>query len=265
MPASPLPIPDGDSSGVFSVVQVAAGAPIADVNVRLQVAHPFVGDLRATLTHLDSGRSVVLIDRPGLPDLPDGCPGADVSATFDDAAASLAQGWCSPVPPALGGRLRPAGTLGLFNGASSAGFWRLRVSDEIGGDAGAVAGWCLEVNAPPSTAPETTALTCNDDSECVVAIGEEFFIVADFVDPDGDATAWKLTARRDDGAILDAGQGVLDPPAGSGAIPLSFPGFGCPAGDCRETVYDFAFVVTDAAGQESFPAHVVVTVQASPG
>ncbi len=146
----PAAIPDDDIDGVASELVFAAGMVIADVDVLVEVAHTFVGDLVIELTHVASGKSVVLLDRPGVPATLDGCGRDDISATFDDAAATAAEDACAATPPALSGPLRPSEPLAAFAGDDSGGAWRLTVSDHNIEDEGQLDGWCLDVRPQSS-------------------------------------------------------------------------------------------------------------------
>ena len=63
----PVVIPDNDPGGVTSTLEIDSQGSIADLRVHLLVSHTYVGDLIATLTHVDTGTSTVLFDRPGVP------------------------------------------------------------------------------------------------------------------------------------------------------------------------------------------------------
>ena len=109
-------------------------------------------------------------------------------------------------------------------------------------------------------APVVTAFTCNDLASCVVEIDERFTLEFSFTDVNGNASSWHLTARRDDGTIFDLDQGPISPPSGSGTIIRISPGFGCPSGNCRTTVWQIRVMITDTTGLQSQLATVDVTV-----
>jgi hypothetical protein len=81
-----------------------------------------------------------------------------------------------------------------------------------------------------------------------------------FTDPDGNASAWRITGKRGDGMRATLAKGVITPPAASGAVPLSFEGFSCPQNNCPTVEYDLFLVVSDSTGAESAPVslHVIV-------
>jgi hypothetical protein len=105
---------------------------------------------------------------------------------------------------------------------------------------------------------------CNGMAACEVPIGDVFSVGFDFEDPDGDAVLWVLTLVRDDGEIFDSfGQGAIAPPSGMGTVNRDFAPFTCPSNACRETRFDFVFVVSDMAGGRSVPLIVSLTIPAS--
>ncbi len=114
-------------------------------------------------------------------------------------------------------------------------------------------------------APVVTSVTCNGGAQCEVSVGESFMLRFNFTDADGNAVSWHITARRDDGVTSEAGRGNLGTPTGSATIPLQFPGFTCPQGPCRQSVFEFAVTATDTTGLTSAPASVAITVRGTGG
>lgn len=247
----PALIPDNSTGGVSNTIVVPSARTIADLDAALAVTHTWPGDLRVTLTHLDSGTSVVLLDRPGLPATTDGCGLDDVDAVFDDASLRPAEARCAAGPPlaaAIDGSVRPAAPLSAFTGESTAGSWRLTVADLAPVDTGSLLGWCLRPNSP---APVVTQFACGEGaSECVVLVETPFSLSFAYADPDGDAATWHITARRDDGFEFEAGSGALASGPG-GTVSLDFTEFTCPTLDCPDTDFDYFLTVRDAAGHDS--------------
>jgi subtilisin-like proprotein convertase family protein len=256
----PALIPDNDPAGITRTILINAPFTITDLNVSVNLTHPFVGDLKIRLTHVDTATSVLLLDRPGLTDLDMVCGGADIAATFDDAAGAFADDLCAATPPAIDGSVQPTEPLSAFDGQSISGIWQLNLSDNAVGNTGALFAWCLQLN---SLAPVVTAFTCNGTSDCALSVDKAFMMSFSFVDPNGDASAWHMSGRRDDGFEFDAADGTLTP-AGAGSISVSFNPFTCPLGNCRQTEYDYFVTVTDATGLESTAQRVHLTVVASP-
>ncbi len=142
LPQGGLPIPDGDFDGLQSALSVDYAGTLLDVNVRLEIAHTWVGDLRAALSH--ARQDVLLMERPGAAqNPPSGCPGNDVRVVLDDAAPAAVQDSCSETSPALNGTLRPAEPLASFAGLPADGEYLLTVSDLSRPDEGTLTAWCL--------------------------------------------------------------------------------------------------------------------------
>ncbi len=142
LPAGGLPIPDGDFDGLQSRLPVDYAGSLVDVDLRLEIAHTWVGDLRAVLSH--AGQEVVLMERPGAGvNPPSGCPGNDVRVRLDDDAPAAVQEACNETPPALNGTLRPAEPLAAFAALPAEGDWLLTVSDPSRPDEGTLTAWCL--------------------------------------------------------------------------------------------------------------------------
>lgn len=141
-------IPDGISSGVNDSVIVTDEGLIADLDVRLGVSIGFVGDVAFTLTHEDTGTSVVFYDQPGVPDSTYGCDGTDIDATFDDASETPVETECGGTVPSIQGVLKPNNPLAAFNGETVAGTWTINARDLAGGYEGTLDEWCLSVVVP---------------------------------------------------------------------------------------------------------------------
>ncbi|SEQ86221.1 T9SS type A sorting domain-containing protein [Neolewinella agarilytica] len=117
-------------------LMVGSEIPIEDMEVRLDIAHTFVGDLEATLTSPD-GASIQLFNSPF-----DGNCGFDnISVVFSDDATLTAADFvntCDEGDIAVSGIYQPAESFAAFASESSAGEWILTVNDLAGGDGGAV-------------------------------------------------------------------------------------------------------------------------------
>ena len=149
--SAPLPIPDNDPiTGVSDCFTVSQAGTIGDLDVALDISHTWVGDLVVTLTHDDSGRSITLVDRPGVPALPSGCGGDDINATLDDEASSPVGGECGAGTPTIDGSFRPHEALDAFDGEDLTGTWTIQVTDNSPRDTGTLNGWSLIVSLPPN-------------------------------------------------------------------------------------------------------------------
>ncbi len=265
--STPAFIPDDNVSGINNTITIADTATIADLNVRLDVAHTFVGDLKVNLTHVDTGTQLLLINRPGRPASQFGCSGDDISCVLDDAGGRAVHDVCAPssaLSATIAGRVKPESLLSVFNGESIAGMWRLNVSDNDPQVTGSLLGWCLQLNAAPPTDPVVTSFTCNGDTSCTLTTNQPFALSFSYTAPGGNADGWRIIVRRDDGITFDAGQGVIAPPNAGGTIQVSSGGFTCSGGGCPENTYEYALIVTDSSGEESDPVNVEVRLLATP-
>jgi subtilisin-like proprotein convertase family protein len=159
-----LSIPDDDATGIDDVLSISDATTIQDLDVQLDIEHTYVGDLLITLEHLDTGATVTLIDRPGVPDSTYGCSGDDIDATIDDYGPDGdAETMCND-QPAITGRVRggdpPSSTLlTVFEGESLSGNWKVTVSDHVGQDDGVLNRWCLAPNRCMGTTSDVTGLS----------------------------------------------------------------------------------------------------------
>jgi hypothetical protein len=143
-------IPDNNPAGVDVDLSLSDTNLVTNVLVKLQVEHTWVGDLIATMTHVNSGTTVTLMDRPGVPASTVGCSADDIDVTFDDSnGTEPVEGVCGS-SPAIGGVLLPEEPLSGFDGLVADGIWRLNVSDNIGQDTGSITEVCII----PSTATD---------------------------------------------------------------------------------------------------------------
>jgi subtilisin-like proprotein convertase family protein len=148
-------IPDDNSGGVVSSLFVPVSGRIKDLNVRLNVAHTFVGDLKVELTSPDNSTTVRLVEHAGGPN-----NGGDnlVDTVLDDEASTVIGTGASAAP--YTGSFRPMGDqLSRFDGQQQQGTWKLRVSDRYENDTGSLLGWGLTIRTaqcdPNVNAPET--------------------------------------------------------------------------------------------------------------
>jgi subtilisin-like proprotein convertase family protein len=156
-----------DVASFTSIINVTATGTINDVNVAsLDISHPWVGDLSATLTS-PTGTVVQLFDGPGIPASTWGCDGDDIDVSFDDAAANTATDFenaCGGGAPTISGPYQSMDPLANFNGESITGTWTLTVSDSyLAGDDGTLNGWSLDLCTDPinCTDPDVPTVTGN--------------------------------------------------------------------------------------------------------
>jgi len=143
----PVAIPDNNASGVTHVFSVAENHVLTDLDVRVEIAHTFVGDLKIELESPAATR-ITLLDRPGVPASTYGCGNNDMNVTFDDASGFDPESYCAGNTPWYVGPAAPVGLLSAFNGESTMGDWKLIVSDNAGADTGSIIDWEL-LGTPP--------------------------------------------------------------------------------------------------------------------
>jgi hypothetical protein len=125
---------------------------ITDLNLLVDVSHTWVGDLKFVLQRVDSATSTTPIDRPGYTGSGFGCSGNDIDATIDDEGTDgNVETTCLAAVPTIAGDLvggdpPNASLLAAYDGMSAQATWRLTVSDNAGGDTGALNQWCVEVS-----------------------------------------------------------------------------------------------------------------------
>lgn len=132
--AVPLPIPDNSAAGVVSTIEVASRGIVRDLNVRLNLDHDWVGDLRVELTS-PAGTTVRLVDHPGGP-----YNNSDnfTNTEFDDTAPTNITAGTAP----YSGNYKPQNDrLSRFDGEQQRGTWKLRVRDLYGANSGSLKGW----------------------------------------------------------------------------------------------------------------------------
>jgi subtilisin-like proprotein convertase family protein len=155
-------IPDDSPAGVMLpiTVDVSPNESIASVELSLNIAHDWVGDLVVTLESPD-GTTITILDRPGIPSSgfpgPFGCGGQGVEATFTDSASTPAETSCTPNQfPIIAGDLIPLMPLSVFIGEHASGQWIVKVSDESSYDSGIVLDACLTITTNIDCAPDLT-------------------------------------------------------------------------------------------------------------
>jgi subtilisin-like proprotein convertase family protein len=149
-----LAIPDNNPAGVSSNINIGAGIipAAANLQVRLNMTHTWVGDISVTLTS-PCGTTFVF-DRPGVPASTFG-NSADLIGVyiFDINAASI-------IPESGGGVIAPGNYqpskdanpgvaqswTGITFPCNAAGIWTLSVSDNAAGDIGTLIDWAI-INA----------------------------------------------------------------------------------------------------------------------
>lgn len=140
-----LAIPDAGSA-VTSSFDPGLSTSVSALQVDLEIAHTWVGDLEVRVTAPD-GTSALLLDRPGRGTSGFGCGRNDVMARLTDAGLALAEDQCSPGGVAIQGILAPSENLASFAGAAGSGQWQLTLRDHAGQDTGTLLRWCIATDA----------------------------------------------------------------------------------------------------------------------
>ncbi|NOY23482.1 MAG: hypothetical protein GXO70_08230, partial [Acidobacteria bacterium] len=105
---TPISIPDNNSTGITSTLNVSASATVTSFDVTVNITHTYIGDLVVTL-YAPNGASTVLSDR-------EGGSANDINKTWTVTASS---------------------------GLAIHGDWKLKVTDNAGADVGTLDNWKL--------------------------------------------------------------------------------------------------------------------------
>ncbi len=144
----PVALPNGTTT-ITSQLTVGPATTIADLDVTVNMAHAWPGDLSMVLTHQNTGTAVTFIDRPGVPASTYGCSTDNIQATLSDEAALPVENQCNGSAPAINGTFSPNNALSAFDGESSSGTWVLSVTDSYtSADAGTLNSWSITVCTP---------------------------------------------------------------------------------------------------------------------
>jgi len=131
---SAVPVAIPGSGLIESTIFVADGRTITDVDVRLNIQHTYVGDLRISLVG-PTGVTVQLVNRRGG-------SGQNFTATVLNSQSGPP---ISTGSAPFAGTYRPEQPLTALNNISAAGFWTLRIEDLRAGDAGTLLAWDLSI------------------------------------------------------------------------------------------------------------------------
>ena len=145
--ATSTPIPDVTT--ITSTIAVAGlTSVVRDVNVRVNINHPFDSDLMITLIS-PSGTRVMLANRNG--------GGGDnfTNTVFDDEAATLISAGTAPFT----GSFRPLQSLSALDDQIGNGTWTLEVAEQYAVDAGTLVSWDVIIGTA-----ETSVATAADGS-----------------------------------------------------------------------------------------------------
>jgi subtilisin-like proprotein convertase family protein/uncharacterized protein YvpB len=163
-------IPNDIPQGAFGEIILTDSRLIVDLDVYLHIDHTKVGDLKVFLQHEDTGKRVVLVDRPGYPERYFGCSGRNLIAVLDDQASQAVEGKCAANNPSISGSFQPQSALSGFNGDPLGGTWILNVSDHSEDDSGTLRQWCMDVTVTermPLQTPTPPPLSLPDEARII--------------------------------------------------------------------------------------------------
>ncbi len=124
-----ITIPDNNTTGIYDTIHVADNEYISDVNINIDISHPYVRDLFVELIS-PAGTHVVLWNH--------NCGNEDnLQLTFDDQGNAIS---CS----SLSGNVTPVESLSAFNSEYSGGDWIIHILDNANPDAGTLNSWGLD-------------------------------------------------------------------------------------------------------------------------
>ena len=115
-------IPDNQAAGVSSTISITKSGTVAEARVKVDIQHPYIGDLRVALTS-PGGRTTVLHPQLGGSD-------DNLLVTYDSVV--------------------PGSVLAGIVGQSMMGTWTLNVSDRANADIGKLRSWGIELKAAPA-------------------------------------------------------------------------------------------------------------------
>ena len=129
------PIPDNSPEGISSEINITDNILISEVFIKVDITHPYVGDLEIYITNPDNEK-VILVSNSDI-------EGDDYDNTQfnDNATISIIQG-----SPPYTGSYKPIESLSLFSNKQSTGIWTLTVSDNAADDEGALNNWKITIN-----------------------------------------------------------------------------------------------------------------------
>ena len=120
--ASPmLSIPDNKAAGVSSGISIAKSGTVAEIKVKVNIQHPYIGDVRVALTSPSGGSTVLHPQLGGSAD--------NLVATYESAV--------------------PGSVLSSMVGQPMMGNWVLNVSDRARADVGKLRSWSIELKSAP--------------------------------------------------------------------------------------------------------------------
>ncbi len=129
-----------DYHTTLSTIEITDSGSIQDLNVQINLAHSWDGDLKISLIAPD-GKVIVLSAYHG------GSGDSYSNTVFDDEAITAITSGSAP----FNGVYRPEGLLSAIDGLEMQGIWTLQISDDAGADSGVLYSWSLIIDSNGTT------------------------------------------------------------------------------------------------------------------
>jgi subtilisin-like proprotein convertase family protein len=133
--------PDGGDVVVFVDLEIVESFDVASLEVNVDIAHTYIGDLSASLVSPE-GTEISLFGR--ISD--GGCSGENMLVTFTDVAELTHEDFllaCTDEEVSTQGVFQAIEPLSTFQGEPASGTWTLILNDNAGQDGGAVMGFSI--------------------------------------------------------------------------------------------------------------------------
>lgn len=150
-----------DVATIESDLTVTDPSTIADLDVRLTLTHTFDGDLDVFLVAPDATLIELSTDNGGSGDNFNG-------TVFDDEATTAITAGAAP----FAGRFRPEQALSARDATAANGLWKLRITDDAGGDVGILQSWSLDVVGTTCEADQPTVVDTVSVDDVSLAEGD---------------------------------------------------------------------------------------------
>nr|WP_169933733.1 zinc-dependent metalloprotease family protein [Nonlabens sp. Ci31] len=125
-------IPDNNSNGITSTINVPATENVASIKVGVDISHTYISDMTIGISDPSSNNLALVWNRE--------CANQDdLNATFEDGAAAV---FCRQ--PTVG-NFDPSSTFSVFDNLPANGDWTLSIIDNTAQDLGTLNSWSLEV------------------------------------------------------------------------------------------------------------------------
>lgn len=152
----PKNIPDNSDTGVSSLISFSNNLIITDVNITVNITHPWIGDLELILRSPEGTRVTLVETRSD--------DGENYTNTvFDDDAALNFLAGSAPYT----GSFKPQNSLESFNNENSFGEWILKAVDGGPADIGTIDNWSISIcGIPFDNSDDDGDGVLNDMDEC---------------------------------------------------------------------------------------------------